>query len=243
MRELALESAVFDGMPGRAGLKPRWSSKVPNGVIRVNDDNTGISACVFFRDETGRQQMTSLVAATSRLTIGRGQGADLHLFWDNEVSRLHAQLEYVGDDWVLGDDGLSRNGTYVNGERLQTRQRLRDGDVILVGCTAMTYRVNHLPPLPDTKVAQTLVTVLSLSQTQRQVLTALCRPYKAGAQYATPATNQQIADEIYLGIDSVKNHLRALFDKFGVKELPQQQKRTRLVELAFRSGLVSERTL
>jgi DNA-binding NarL/FixJ family response regulator len=74
-------------------------------------------------------------------------------------------------------------------------------------------------------------------------LQALCRPYKAGVPYATPATNQQIANEIYLSVDSVKNHLRTLFHKFGVEGLPQNQKRTRLVELAFRSGLVSERSL
>ena len=37
--------------------------------------------------------------------------------WDGEVSRLPAQLEGVGTDRILIDDGLSRNGTYVNGER------------------------------------------------------------------------------------------------------------------------------
>ena len=43
--------------------------------------------------------------------------------------------------------------------------------------------------------------------------------------------------------DDYSHHLRTLFHKFGVEDLPQNQKRAKLVELAFRSGLVSERTL
>lgn len=212
-------------------------------MLAVDDDNLAAQACLYYRDETGRQQRADLDPVRSRLTIGRGQGSRVCLFWDTEVSRLHAQLDRVGDDWVLGDDGLSRNGTYVNGERLQARCRLRDGDVILIGSTTMTFRADQLPPSSETKVARNVVTVLSLSETQRQIIQALCRPYKGGSAYAAPATNQQIADEIYLSVDSVKNHLRTLFHKFGVEELPQNQKRTRLAELAFRSGLVSDRNL
>ena len=81
-------------------------------------DNEASDPCLFFRDGAGRQQMSILPSAAARLTIGRGPGSDLHLPWDNEVSRLHAQLEHVGSDWILVDDGLSSNGTYVNGERL-----------------------------------------------------------------------------------------------------------------------------
>ena len=197
---------------------------------------------LVYRDEMGRQQMLVLASTTARLTIGRGEGCDLHFHWDQEVSRLHAQLEHIGSDWVLVDDGLSRNGTYINGERSQGRHRLRDGDVILTGSTTISYRTNRIPPSPDTRIAQNVVTIHSLSPTQRQVITALCRPYTSGSPYATPATNQQIAEEIFLSVDSVKNHLRTLFGKFGVEDLPQNQKRARLVELAFRSGLVSERT-
>lgn len=70
-----------------------------------------------------------------------------------------------------------------------------------------------------------------LTETQRRILTALCRPCAEGSRYATPATNQEIAGEVYLSVDAVKAHLRALFRKFGVEELPHNQKRARLVEL------------
>ncbi|MGE5763476.1 MAG: LuxR family transcriptional regulator, partial [Mycobacterium leprae] len=88
-----------------------------------------------------------------------------------------------------------------------------------------------------------LAAVTSLSDTQRQVLTALCRPFRYGAPYATPATNQQIGAELYLSVDAVKTHLRTLFHKFHIEDLPQNQKRAKLVERAFALGIVSRRDL
>ena len=52
------------------------------------------------------------------------------------------------------------------------------------------------------------------------MLVALCRPLKDSA-YAAPATNKAIADEIHLSVDAVKAHLRVLFERFGLDELPQ----------------------
>ena len=82
----------------------------------------------------------------------------------------------------------------------------------------------------------------ALTDTQRRVLVALCRPLRDSA-YATPATNQTIAGEVFLGVDAVKVHLRALYRKLGIGDLPQNEKRARLVELAFHHGLVDDRDL
>ncbi|MCA1699954.1 MAG: FHA domain-containing protein [Actinobacteria bacterium] len=72
--------------------------------------------------------------------MGRSLTADICLSWDEEVSRVHAQLECLGDDWALVDDGLSRNGSFVNGERVPTRRRLANGDELRFGDTVMVYR-------------------------------------------------------------------------------------------------------
>ena len=82
-----------------------------------------------------------------------------------------------------------------------------------------------------------------MSDSQRRVLVALCRPFADPSGFATPATNQEIAAEVFLGVDAVKMHLRALFQKFGIEHLPQNQKRAALVKLALLSGAVSEREL
>jgi len=74
-------------------------------------------------------------------------------------------------------------------------------------------------------------------------LVALCRPYKTGDPYATPASNQDIAREVFLGVDAVKNHLRLLFQRFELGDLPQNQKRARLAQYAFQTGLVAARDL
>ena len=70
-----------------------------------------------------------------------------------------------------------------------------------------------------------------------EVLEALCRPYK-DTELATPATNQQIAEELFLSVDAVKAHLRALFGAFGLEDLPQNQKRSVLAMRAMQLGLV-----
>ncbi|MGZ6709491.1 MAG: LuxR C-terminal-related transcriptional regulator, partial [Solirubrobacteraceae bacterium] len=73
-------------------------------------------------------------------------------------------------------------------------------------------------------------------------LLALARPYKHD-EFATPATNQQIASELFLSVDAVKSHLRALFARFGIEYLPQNQKRSRLVAEALQSGVIATRDL
>ena len=200
--------------------------------------------CLRYADESGRQQEVELSPEHPRLTVGRSAQADIALIWDDEVSRLHAAIEWMGTHWTILDDGLSRNGTFVNGERLAGRRSLRAGDRIRIGGALLTF-YEFGGGLDDvTRVASgSLPTVRSLTETQRSVLVALCRPYKHNASFATPASNQQIAGELYLSVDAIKTHLRALFAKFGVEDLPQNQKRVRLAELAIQSGIISERDL
>ncbi len=69
--------------------------------------------------------------------IGRGTDADIKLD-DPGVSRHHAEVRVAGHDVVLKDLG-STNGTYVNGT-LVAEQPLRDGNVITLGSTNLTFR-------------------------------------------------------------------------------------------------------
>jgi len=84
---------------------------------------------LVYRDEAGEQQILPL-GAVDRATVGRGPEVDVRLDPDPEVSRLHAELERLAGAWVLTDDGLSQNGSYLNGERVSGRRRLRDGDLL-----------------------------------------------------------------------------------------------------------------
>ncbi len=198
---------------------------------------------VIYRDGDDRQVIVDLVAAGDRLTIGRRGTNDVVLDWDSEISRVHAALERLGDDWTIVDDGLSHNGTYVNGRRVTSRQRLHDGDVVACGGVSLAYRA----PAGDS-MSRPTVTALGphvgelLTPAQRRVLVALCRPFK-DSTYATPASNQQIADELVVSVDAVKSTLRALFEVFGVDALPQNQKRASLALQALRTGVITRRDL
>ncbi len=183
-----------------------------------------------------------LTPARPRLTVGRSSDADVSLE-DDEVSRLHAVLEFIGGHWTIVDDGLSRNGTFLNGDRITGRRRLRAGDSVRIGSTALTYQEFGVAADEATVLAGSTPTVHSLTRTQRSVLVALCRPYKNGVAFANPASNQQIAEELFLTVDTVKAHLRTLFGKFGVEDLPQNQKRVALAERALNSGLVTSHDL
>ena len=111
------------GPSRRAGSGPLWAR----------------GPALVYRDADGVQQAVLLDPLPS-LTIGRGSGCDVRLPWDERVSRVHAQLDRVGRNWTLVDDGLSRNGTFLNGERVNGRRRLYDGDTFVLGATSFGYR-------------------------------------------------------------------------------------------------------
>jgi hypothetical protein len=77
---------------------------------------------------------------------------------------------------------------------------------------------------------------LQLTDTQHRILKALCRPVGGGSGFAPPATNQEIAEEVFLSVDAVKAHLRTLYRKYGIEDLPHNQKRARLAELFLEGG-------
>jgi FHA domain len=194
---------------------------------------------VVWRTEDGEQRLLLLGPDRWRVTIGRDREAEIPLFWDAEVSRTHALLEQVGRGWTLIDDGLSRNGSFVNGARVIGRRGLRDKDHLVFGNTSVTYRETA------GAVTQTAATIdqpgaIPLSPMQRKVLIALCRPVHDSAS-ATPATNRQIAEEVYLTVDAVKAHLRVLFERYGLSQLPQNEKRARLVAAVLEAGVLAPR--
>jgi hypothetical protein len=197
---------------------------------------------LVLRDPGGAQRLIPL-ADRERLVIGREQGVDLRIDGDEAISRLHAELTRVGGSWVIADDGLSSNGTFIDGERLRTRRRLRDRDLILVGETGVLYR----EPAPaaavgssgPTRAADGAAEVPALGDVQRRVLVSLCRPLLGDHAFAAaPATNATIAAELFMSIGAVKANLRALFEKFGIDDLPQNQKRAVLAEQALSRGAV-----
>jgi FHA domain len=196
-----------------------------------------------FRDEQGHLGLLAIGTEERAYTVGRREGMGLPIAWDPEVSGLHAELRGLGGEWAIVDDGLSTNGTFVNGQRIAGSRRLREGDLIRIGQTVIAYRTGG--PIPIQKTISTGETPAppELTDTQRRVLIALCRPFRNADNFANPATNREIADEVFLGVDAVKMHMRTLFGKFELSDLLQNEKRLRLAECALQFGVVTQHDL
>ncbi len=210
--------------------------------MRASKPSAAGRRSLVYRDGEGDQAILDLGTAGERIAIGRRETNEIPLPWDTEVSRVHAELERVGDDWAIVDDGLSRNGSWVNGTRITGRHRLRDGDVLRVGQTTLVYRAPEHSVSEATAIAAKHQIALELNPDPAQGARRAVPPLQA-LDFATPATNQQIADELHLSIDAVKAQLRTLFQAFGIEHLPQNQKRSRLVLDALQSGSISPREL
>ena len=213
-------------------LRPRRGEEL-QAIVQA--ERTGKPFLVY-RDETDALQ---IVVPHGPFTIGRDPAANLVFAWDDQVSGVHAELTQLAGALTLVDDGLSRNGSYVNGERVRGRRRLHDGDVMRFGRTDVMFRKPRVSIAP-TSAGEAFIAAPTVSERQREVLAALCRPLASGGVSAAPATNQQIADELHLSVAAVKLHLRALAEKFNLKELPQNEKRLALAALARASGLAME---
>jgi hypothetical protein len=77
----------------------------------------------------------------SRLTIGRGEENDIRLT-HSTVSRQHT-LVYLENGQPFVQDMRSRNGTYLNGEKVE-KAALSSGDIVWVGDVALRFlQENH----------------------------------------------------------------------------------------------------
>ncbi len=192
------------------------------------------------RDAAGRQRLHELRPGGAAVTVGRRPANDVCLAWDGAVSSVHAQLEYVGDEWVVVDDGLSSFGTFHNGQRVQGRKRLRHGDRLRLGDTMIVFNTSESDPPVATAAGVGGDADIDLTRVQHLVLVALCRPILERPS-AAPAKTSAIADELFLTPDAVKKQLGTLYKRFGLQDLGQNDKRAELAALALHHGFVSKR--
>lgn len=149
----------------------------------------------------------------ARVTIGKADGNDVTVTSDAAVSRLHAALEPYGSTWCIRDLG-SRNGTFVNGERIVSERALHHGDEIRIGATRLVYRASEAPAADLTAAVDAAP---ELTRREHDVLVALCAPLFKGAMFSRPATIKEIAAAMFLTEGAVKQHLSRLYDKFGIE--------------------------
>lgn len=173
---------------------------------------------------------------TGRITIGRHPTNTIVLTGDPNVSRTHAVVEQVGPSWCLQDLG-SRNGTYVNGARTAERRALRSGDEVRIGITRLVYRAAQQDADPTRTLAHGPAP--ALTPRERDVLVALCSPVYRGDVLGMPASVREIADQLVVGEDAVKQHLTHLYDKFQIPADAHGGRRVQLAREAVMRGAVN----
>jgi len=192
-------------------------------------------------DHFNRPQGTSSTSPKAVIRIGRGADCDVRFDarMDTRVSTHHAEIRFDNGNYLVVDTGSS-NGTLVNTGRINGPHLLRDGDVVRIGQTQLIFHAGGDDDLRRTTPALDRV-VPSPTDSQRKVLVELCRP--ALERGGGAASNREIAEALFGSVETVKTHMRALFDAFEVGDVPQYHKRTELVRRALETGLVSQHDL
>jgi Nif-specific regulatory protein len=125
---------------------------------------------------TGPRAGTNFALDARRKTL-IGRGTDCHISLPDPLcSRVHATLSFGPDGWVL-HDADSRNGTQVNGQKID-EATVADGNVIRVGGNEFEFHESEEPPTAkgdDAQLTQTIVQdmPIAVQETHEEALAGL----------------------------------------------------------------------
>jgi pSer/pThr/pTyr-binding forkhead associated (FHA) protein len=171
---------------------------------------------------------------SGQLSVGREPSNDIAVPLDGRASRQHAVLEKLSAGWCVRDLG-SRNGTFVNGERIVRDRALRAGDEIRIGDTRLVFRAERAG---EGTVTLGYQDAPDLTPRERDVLQVLCRRPLGEDLFHEPASTREIAAELFVSEAAVKAHLLHLYDKFGIGG-DGERRRALLANEAVKRGAVS----
>lgn len=80
---------------------------------------------------SGKSAGRTIALKREKLLVGRADECDVRPL-SEEVSRRHCAFRVEADSLVV-EDLRSRNGTFVNGSRIDGRRQLSDGDIVRIG--------------------------------------------------------------------------------------------------------------
>lgn len=136
-------------------LEPRAPVVLPNGgIIRIGDESLGVSLGLTFVDPADPGSRAegfrsvdvapTVITKSHEFVIGRASGCDIVLD-DPSVSRRHARIQQIGDQFALEDLG-SLNGTFLDGMRVTAPVWLTEGGLVGIGSFALMFRNGVLRP-------------------------------------------------------------------------------------------------
>lgn len=113
---------------------------IQEGDIFILDKERNVAVCVL--EEHAELTQKCKLRGHTQMILGRGKGCGMMLPGSN-ISRQHAIISNKDNGWWIADNN-SRNGTFLNQEKLTQERQLRDGDVISIGDYNILYQNEFL---------------------------------------------------------------------------------------------------
>ncbi|BAU13407.1 FHA domain containing protein [Leptolyngbya sp. NIES-3755] len=159
---------------------------------------TSHTVSTAFLKPLGTAPENTIVLEANETTIGRDPSCQIVLANEGGVSRRHAAIYHRGQQYSIADLNSS-NGTFVNGQRIQSEQILRTGDQIQFGSQGPQFAFilpvadNPLPPTqaytPPRNVAPTVIRPPAIAQP----------PVQPAYVPETPASNNSVKWGLIIG--------------------------------------------
>jgi pSer/pThr/pTyr-binding forkhead associated (FHA) protein len=148
-----------------------------------------------------------------RTIIGRGDHCEVQL-GDPTVSWDHMELRFHGSVLIATDLG-SRNGSFLNGRRLDAPARVGHGDTLLVG--SVQVEIAELAELRGATQVASVSKAIVLSEEERDLARALVSRYRdPGAIAPRPASRAELAASLYVSERTVQRRLDQLAGRLGI---------------------------
>lgn len=142
------------------------------------------------------------------VVLGRAPDATLRI-GDDGVSRHHARIRVDGDAIWL-EDLSSRNGTYLNGRRIERATALRDGDKIQIGRTTVlrfSYHDELDESFHETLLSSALRDPLTGLFNKRYFLDRLDRELKFARRHSTALSLLLVDLDHFKSVNDTHGHL------------------------------------
>ena len=124
-----LKTTIVDNLPPEEMFSRLQIVKEISHELNLNDELTPSYLIVI---ENGKKETKLL---DKNLIIGRTENSDILLDYD-DVSSMHATIEYKENKKVILKDEYSTNGTYLNGNKISEPVTVISGDIIQIGSNA-----------------------------------------------------------------------------------------------------------
>ena len=209
-----------------------WKTRITKVQI-VKPPTGGGESCLVLIYPPGGDMGKRFALDRDEVVLGRGSDCDVQIDRDS-VSRRHARIFRVGDQWVA-EDLQSTNGSYVNDVPIQ-RSPLRDGDFLKIGAAIFKFLsgAGVEASYHEEIYRMTIVDALTGAHNKRYFLEFLEREIARCARYGRPLSLLMFDIDHFKAINDTHGHLTG---DFVLKEMLRRLlQRVRKEELMARYG-------